>query len=872
MNESSRKGRKANGLDKYGIDTSLDGSLRRSKEKKTEKQKTKIGNEKIRNENVKKEMKNGRSRLAFTLDNSNRDCQVRITTTLVANYGPTKDCPFEVLPGDKVIARYRKGDNIKISRSDGLAGFVPVRICYLVAEESTIVQQDRNGSSRSVKSISPISPSCNGYENGKRGMKNSNLPLSQSPESSREQEIVKGREADLRLAPASTADIGCKKEVSKDESSDVQGNDCDSLARKVRRHEIRQLLKRETSVKLMSNAGKVNNGKKEALDSKKVLKPAEKNICPHEMGNALKNSNEVLRGLQNSCAVQSNNSNVSLNSSMDMKRQEKEKNLATSNNSIQREFSQKVPSGSNHSLNSLKSKGIVTNKQNMNLLNKENQQGDPKQRLGSIAVQVRTDNQSLCSYESSFKGSFSRLNGELSSAYNQLDGRFLYQRNDSPSTLTDSGMNELLFKIDHFNTGRRCSSLRGGANYAWLSNRQSNGYGDGCNPEFADNDRGLRHFAESGSAPASRVMSPSQWSFQHSLIMQEGGIAVDEKTTMFAMRDFKAVEKDELSLRKGERVTLMRKECEDWWWVLNKQGFGGLVPSFFLIPLLQPSQQSLSEILNDSSLSLSNSSYGGISSHFLPQMKRLENRRRTESMIHSSVENYPKPVGLMRSNTIGSDFRGHKGSRIDWRKVYNNEDALKGNSRLKEECMGGGNGSDAKSKEELLRRIRNEVVKDPMKDYMQKKTLSNENVHKISMLNGRKEAQYMNGVIQGSESYYERADKEEICNLRQRENANKHSESFTKNTQESRGKKELPSYDQCMHQISRDQMSISFTHSECSELCETPRILRRCRTFSGVASKKFKSNGNGNEEKSKIASEKGMKVNENTDDGLSTWC
>lgn len=857
MNGSSMQKREMNGLDKYGIDIELDGSLRRSKKKKKQKkskskdEKESIRKENMRKEDMRKEIKDERSRLAFLLDNSNADTPVRIITTLVSKYGVTRHCPFEVAAGENVIARYRKGDFINVIRTDGKSGFVPVRICFLVAEEAPVATNEPSRNSPSIKSNTPDNDDDKDID---EDMRDSQVSIVTKDEAEVVNEAEKG----------ATQMTNNNQEYDSEKKDQTKMNDyeCDSLARKVRRHEIRQLLKRETGQKIFDG--------KNDLDA--IHDVSQAAVTEHEHDNDSIREANVSNEQGNSTFVLQqkpieNGSNFSLNS---IKKNEPENRTSSklSLNSLQKET--RNNSGSRHSLNSLKSKSIVNQKQNGNLQAKGNCTGS--NQVLSSSQKLRFDNHSLNSYDGSLQEVYSRLNGDLTPDLDQRNGGFFYQRNNPP-LFNESRVDELLNE-NRFTLNRRSNSLRGGASYAWLPQSHLNGFGHGFSPRLIEDERALKYLAESISAPGSRIVSPSHLYRENSQLQNEVSM-VAEDSTMFAMRDFRAVEKDELSLRKGERVTLVKKDSEDWWWVVNNRGEEGLVPSYFLIPLLKPLQQGMGS-LYDSKLSI----------HSLPfeaqsYIQKLELERIAQERQHrSNIEYNERPNGLIRSNTIGSAASGYKGSKIDWRKLYNN-DVLKGHSRLKELAIGREGCNDVQSKEELLKRIRNDVMRDPTRDYIRKRSLSNESVHKINGKSPGVETRHMIEMIRNRELL----DK----NLSTRNDINSSMEVIRRDNHENINtaskqlscKMELPSYEQCMNRVPRDQSDDGVNHKEAafsakeSELFETPRVLRRRRTFSGGSSSRkmrFNANGTENEEKSKVAKNADVKENFDLDDGLSTWC
>ena len=866
-----------NDLDKYGIDIELDGSLRRSKKKKKKmlKQKSKMNGRMF-------EAKDERSRLAFILDNSNEESQVRINTTLVDKYGPTEHCHFDVVPGEKVVARYRKGDFINVIRSDGLAGFVPVKICFLVAEEHSVAMESRNGSSPSIKSSTPVSfgtSEC-GTNQG-----NSDLSLHKSPEPSDEPEIVDGREVNSGMEQVAKDEDGNDRRPTRNGLTETNDFECDSLARKVRMHEIRQLLKRDTSQKIFDS----NTNVKELVDGDKIsnneiAKEVDSKICKVDVDNRsiqkmpIYNQTALISSESQSLNLQ--NSNLSLNAKIEVKRSEHEKKTSSklSLNSIHSR-------GSQQSLNSLKSKHYSTTKPNMILQNKLRHVG--------INQPSRFDNHSLSSYDGSLQEIYSRLNGELFHNSPQPSGGFFYQRNN-PQFSNETRVHELLNE-NRFARERRCSSLRRGTNYAWLPQNHVSGYGHGYSPRLMDDERAWKYYAESVSAPGSRVMSPSL--YENSLQMNEGNILASE-TTLFAIRDFQAIEKEELSVRKGERVVLLKRESEDWCWVMNSRGEEGLVPSYFLIPLLKPSQQDVG-MFNDSMNDLVNSQYRIPLHHQKYQDFGQERRNQEQNVVHVGPERvgvervgvervgvgrvgaecdhqeHDKPNGLIRSNTIGSDSRGLKGSKIDWRKLYINESGPTGYGRSRQLNMAKGKNDDVKSKEELLKRIRNEVMKDPMKEYLRKRSLSNENMHKISTINDGAE-KGLSGTLRRRELLDDTRDLKHTPATTEKEVLKEYSENIAKSGKQNHCKIELPSYEQCIDHISRDhnitnQNNVSMQESD---MFETPRILRRRRTYSGGSNRKVRVNNGRNEDEEKLKNidKHEAKNDDDVDNGLSTWC
>ena len=844
------KDRERDNLDRHGID--LTGGLRRSKKKSKKLQKEKLkGNE--RNQKPV-EIQDERARLARMLDNSNEDSQVEIITTLVNSYGPTANCQFEVVPGEKVIARYRRGDFINVHRSAGESGFVPVRICFLVAEKTPTTWKDDHGSTPSIKSTSPI---CNGALESNANEEASNASLQTLSKTPLDGKVANETEvkADTNTAMMEDGKIENKPKSSLEEVNDFE---CDSLARKVKRHEIRQLLKRETSLKMLSSSNDIQELTNDLKPNQEVPGEVDDAACDvmndENAGLQIPNGNDSIASLLQTPSLQS--SNLSLNARIKNGVENKTSSKLSLDSIL------KETRGSQQSLSSLKSKKYPVAATNVSLQNKGSSIGlNP--RYFSELQQARFDTHSLSSYEGSLQEIHSRLNGDFHCNPPKPGDGFFYPLSNSPKFNEQRILD--LQNESPFHGNRRCSSLRRGPNYTWFPQSYLNGYGHG---RFVDGERAWKYFAESMSTPGSRVVSPSM--YENPRLIDESSKLVDE-TTMFALRDFQAVEKDEVSMRKGERVSLLRKESEDWWLVINNRGERGLVPSYFLIPLLQPSQYDMGM--------LNGSPYGFLSTQLLETLRNqpyrfMETERRVQDQdVRSGMEHerkgYGKSNGLTRSNTIGSDSRINKGSRIDWRKVYNNENGPRGLSRLKNLSIDREKIDDIQSKEELLNRIRNEVMKDPVKEYSRKKSLSNENMHKISMINEGTERPYQ-GPVRGRDLM----DKGLIMN--NRETMPKYSENITIPDRQHNSKIELPSYDECIEQISRDQRSDAAYTKELStsnsELFDTPRILRRRMTYTGGSTRKVKCNAADRDDEEKLTDEVAPKLESNSSDSISTWC
>ena len=825
-----------------------------------------------------------RSRLASILDRSNENSQVEIVTTLVDTFGPTENCHFEVVPGEKVIARYRRGDFINITRPDGEAGFVPVKICFLVAEKASFAVKERNGSTPSIKSnshastpsIKSSSPVCNSVN-----VISSNASLQKSLEPSLNPEIADEAECSS-AANAPTEEEG-EVENRPVPNSLMEANDseCDSLARRVKRHEIRQLLKREASQKILSS----NSSIQELADQRKpsreisversngVIHKTIDSETDHGLSHLSHDDKErekVQYGSQKVLLLPQTpilkNSNLSLNSRSDCAKDGSEKTGSRlSINSIQKDLR-----GSQRSLNSLRSKNYSLVARNMPPQSTVRHVG-LHPRYFTELQQARLDSHSISSYDGSLQEIYSSLNGDFAHFPPRPNEGFFYQTGSSPEfsgqRLIDL-QRELPVREPPFHRGRRCTSLRRGPNYAWFPQNHLNGFA-----RLADDERAWNYLAENTSARGPLFTSPFRHENSQGL---SDSSSLGNETAMFAMKDFQAVEEDELTMRKGERVSLVKKDSEDWWWVLNSRGERGLVPSYFLIPLLQPSRQD-SGVLSGPSYGLPNGMYID-PSHNVPY--NGTDRRMEELLARYGVESERRESeganGLTRSNTIGSDFRNNKGSRIDWRKVYNTENGPRGLSNLKDLNTTRENIDDVKAKEKLLQKIRNEVMMDPVKDFLKKKSLSNENMHKISIANEGTE-RYLQETLRRKDL----AEKIPAVNDRhatiETEDVPASSENVVTSQKLHTAERKPPSYDQCIDQLSRDQRSdaaIARASSNFnSELFETPRILRRRLTYSGGASRKVKFTDVGNDSKEGQTNDGNCAMPEGkSDDGISTWC
>ena len=787
------------------------------------------------------------------------------------------------MPGEKVIARYRRGDFINITRPDGEAGFVPVKICFLVAEKASLAMKERNGSIPSIKSNSHVStpsiksssPVCNGVN-----IKSSNVSLQKSLEPSLNPEIAD--EADCTSAAnGPTKEDGEVENRPIPNSLEANDSECDSLARRVKRHEIRQLLKREASQKMLSSNSSIQELPNQAKPSKEIstersddfsqiTNDSETDHGVSHMSNDDKERVKARCGSQRVLFLQQSpflqNSNLSLNSRSDSIKDGTEKTSSRlSINSIQRDAR-----GSQQSLSSLRSKNYSMPAKNMPSQSTARHVG-LHPRYFTELQQARLDSHSISSYDGSLQEIYSNLKGDFAPFPPRPNEGFFYQRGNSSEF---SGQRLIDLKLEPpvreppFHGGRRCTSLRRGPNYAWFPQNHVNGFA-----RLADDERAWNYLPASMSARGPLFNSPFRYENSQGMIDSS---SLSNETVMFAMRDFQAVEEDELTLRKGERVSLVKKDSEDWWWVLNSRGERGLVPSYFLIPLLQPSRQD-SGVLSGSSYGLPNEISIDLS-HNLPYYGT--DRRMQELMARYGVENERRESertnGLTRSNTIGSDFRNSKGSRIDWRKVYNTENGPRGLSNLKDLNPTRENIDDVKSKEELLQKIRSEVMMDPMKDVLKKKSLSNENMHKVSMLNEGTE-RYLQETLRRRDVIEKKLTVNDSHATIETEDVSASSENVALSQKPHTTQRKPPSYDQCIDQLSRDERSDAaiarVTTNLTSELFETPRILRRRLTNSGGASRKVRFTAVGNDcKEGQTNDDNCAEPHAKSDDGISTWC
>ena len=830
-----------NRLDKYGIDVNLDGSLRRSKKKK---KKLHIMKPKLHEKQSKSpERKDERFRLASILDNATADAPVQIITSLVDDYGPTtQNSGFQVKVGDKVIALYRQGAFVFVKRFDGLSGFVPVQLCFLVGEYDSRYATERLFPSETglVANGTVMNPdSCPEHLNEPRE------PLKDITDSQLELE-ENSKQTTLVTVTAN--------EIS-GESNDYE---CDSLARKVQKHEIRQLLKQETDVQisLSSNKeleGNISLGSQTSLQKTNLLPPELENVSSED------SSQEAFDKKQDCVALTKDSSKglflpqqppvgPSINGGSSSSRSNSKLSLIEKN-------------GSQHSLNSLKSKllrpafpqehvKIQPNglRHNGNIESMMQLQKVPHISMhenssqGTLnSMRSHFDNQSLSSYDGSTQDIFAKRNENFSRYGQNYPALGNFYENGKPPGSIESRIHELL-RENQFIRNRRCSSLRKTGQHGGYGRDHSHGYGHGYSPALAADERSWRIYAESISAPGSRVMSPSEFGYQFSPTCN-GSLeerSAFEDRFMFALRDFRSMEKDDVNLRKGERVIVLRSDSESWWWVRNSNGDEGFVPSQFLIPLLKPTKLDFGSS-SDFSTKSSVSSYG--EKRCSDEVDASKNRdmhpaKPTPYQERLTLVGNSSPSRLVRANTLGSETRGKRGVKVDWTKMYNTGNGHIELSKLKI-LNGYKNGEEVESKEALLRKIRSEVQRDPMSPLAANgRARSKENINRVNVRS--LDMNKTSSVTENGPALKSRTPQEVSQSHERKSNAVKPVDVGLKY----KTRPDLPSYEQCVDQIKREEfLEGQFSGSngdvtQESALFSTPRVLRRRRTYSGTLNNK----------------------------------
>eukprot|EP00112_Aurelia_sp_Birch-Aquarium-sp1_P006702 Seg1734.4 transcript_id=Seg1734.4/GoldUCD/mRNA.D3Y31 product="Transmembrane 9 superfamily member 1" protein_id=Seg1734.4/GoldUCD/D3Y31 len=977
-------------LDKYGIDIALDGSLRRSKKKKkkSQKQKSRINEE--RNEIEKDE----RAELASILDSASAKSPVRIITTLVDRYGPSKRDDFEVQRGDQVVALFRQGDFVVVERADGVSGLVPVQICFLVGHERfcNVNKERSNGAADDTVDKGQLNGDVqNGdssIRNGKEAVVLGNHTVAV------EQQLRASNEAERETEVASVGNLAVNDDNQhststltrpRDRVSNMDQTESDSLARRIKRHEIRQLLKQDTQEKMTGSAlsnqnsscadetndasqqdlvvskqslnklgigsqsslGTVNNTNRSILKSMNGAASQSDGITKGINGEDVSNDGQTARnGSSRSSLNAMMKSQESLKSQHTVSRQSLNRSTSSRENllaeklnsqqslnstkAVQRNGFAAQNGGSQQSLNSLRSNSSLTNQRELYHHIQEHFNGDTRSQNGMNLS--REDERSLNSFNGSLQELYHRDLLERSLlARKELDARprqelqnggYFYQGNNEPSMFTEARIRELLSRPEprnHQIGSRRCSSLRKSPKYTWMPPPEINGF---SHELLTDEERAMQLYSRSISAPGSRVMSPDDM--------------VTPDTILFALRDFQSTEKDDLGLRRGERVLVVRRDSEGWWWVRNCRGEEGFVPSNYLIPLLKPWEHGLTTTSNSSSKSSllevrSPSSYSDRPRNFeadimesyarkqrqavqmsAMKLKELQAKQRSNCLVRSNTVGAhtigAHSTGFMRANTVGSQANAVRGQKIDWSKFYNvgNGSLARGNGTRER--------SDVESKEALLQRIRNEVEQDPVKGYLRsngrsssnenmhsvsvkneptkqngvypevsKRTLSNEHLYSIKMQNGDEPRNHF--VTNGDG--YDTIVRKKVSNKIPIPNGQSATNGVSHHAQSS-AKLQLPSYSECVQSMSPDQShdQCNSNHSDSQQdnaeisnsesvLYETPRVLRRRRTYSGASNKKVRyqsqSTFDNETEGTSNDCEAETKAT-NVDDGLSTWC
>ncbi|XP_065062613.1 uncharacterized protein LOC135689355 [Rhopilema esculentum] len=839
-----------NRLDKYGIDVTLDGSLRRSKKKK---KKLHIMKPKLHEKQSKSpERKDERFRLASILDNATPDSPVQIITSLVDDYMPTtENSGFQVKVGDKVLALYRQGAFVFVKRFDGLSGFVPVQLCFLVGEYDSRYANEKLFPSESglVANGAVMNPdNCPEHQNEPRE------PLKDITDSQLE---LEEHSKQKKLVTVTANEIGVE----------LNDYECDSLARKVQKHEIRQLLKQETGlqISLSSNKeleGNIGLGSQTSLQKTNPLPPELENVSSED------SSQEAFDKKQETFDKKALTKDFS--KGLILPQQPPVGPFVNGGSSSSRSNSKLSlieKNGSQHSLNSHKSKlirpafsqehakihpnglrhnGNIESMMQMQMVPHISMHENSSQ--GTLnSIRAHFDNQSLSSYDGSIQDIFAKRN-ENSSKYGQnYPALGHFYENGKPSGSIESRIHELL-RENQFIRNRRCSSLRKTGQHGGYGRDHSHGYGHGYSPALAADERSWRIYAESISAPGSRVMSPSEFGYQFSPTCNgsfEERSAFEDRF-MFALRDFRSMEKDDVNLRKGERVLVLRSDSESWWWVRNSNGDEGFVPSQFLIPLLKPTKLDFGST-SDFSTKSSVSSYGekrGSDEVDASKNRDMHPAKPTSYQERLTLIGNNSSSRLVRANTLGSETRGKRGVKVDWTKMYNTGNGHAELSKLKN-LNGYKNGEEVESKEALLRKIRSEVQRDPMSPLVANgRARSNENINRVNVrsldMNKALNVSNHKRVTENGPALKSRVPQEVSQSYERKSNAVKPVDVDRK----CKAKPDLPSYEQCVDQIKREEFlegQLSGSNGDVTQdsaLFSTPRVLRRRRTYSGTLNNK----------------------------------
>ncbi len=822
--------RNSNGkpLDKYGIDTALDGSLRRSKKKKKKQQNAKPKVSRGRTREHQQEAID-RSRLAPMLDNATVQSPVCISVRLVHDFVSSGNRDFKVLQGETVIARFRRNENVFVQCFNGTYGFVPARFCYLLDVYPMTKFLDVNLAEllRPVEDRIHCDEISTNMERAEVKNCDDNVDecLLATEEQNPEQQMAGNKEND---AAAIEMDSPQQTQPQTFDLQSQELNESDSLARRIKKHEIRQLLKRETSKKISNDnstlpIGPFNN--QEARDAPK-----------EPIRSDLEISDNLIR--QNSVECD---------------------NKIVSNGGL--------PASLRSSISSLQNQSVT----GVNRMLRPIDCNSGKLQNGHVhPIDINMKVMQPALYEEDLVSNVLPSNGYF---YNEPT-EAMYTETEIQKIVDGRPRQYIL-------SNRRCTSLRKVPNVQMKPPARANslrypsyGYENGVYPRemIASsngslprtpgrfqvlNPNGLQHDDVTDTISINSLHSLNgSLHLNNSVQSVNGSLRFDNSIqsancTVIAVRDFLSSSRDDLSFAKGERLLVIRKDSEGWWWVRNSKGQEGFAPCQFMAPI---------EKIN------------GVRES--PGPKRMPYIEDNISDGLSDRENH-----ALNSSLVSLETQKLLESRLDWQRIYSKESgrlavvmpSLRSNIEEEKDT------SSVESKEELLKRIRSEIDRDPVRSHPKVNSMKNANFDE----NYNDE---MGNISMDEKGYYRNM--EEI-------NKNK--------VYRSSVKLKLPSYTDYIVNKSNlnghdDSDSHSFYSSSFSDVSNldgsvydtpTPRALRRRKTYSGTSNKKvrFSQSGNGVEvTSSEIPSmqcyiEKDVENSAEMDEHiskiqteLSTWC
>eukprot|EP00794_Sanderia_malayensis_P011976 gene11976-13213_t len=770
--------------DKYGVNLNVDGSLRKSKKKRKKKKKQHSAKPKavVQQRKASRDIQHQpevveRSRLPLMLDTATIQSPVCISVRLVHDFVSNENKDFRVLQGETVIARFRKKENVFVQCFNGTYGFVPARFCYLVDVYPITEFLDVN-----------LVELVNSLQDGKRHTEVSKDAEEDSRSISNEVKDC-GEQRVGGIVESKVVDADVSHQVEADPIGLREQDESDTLLRRIKKHEIRQLMKREIGKKILAdNAASIPIVSSESNNpTGQVQEPirGEEDVAGDLIGQKSAESGASVKVMHNggiSTPIHSSLSSIQKNSN------------EMSTNRVIDSVAQDIPKPQGNSD-----------------VNSDINGSDIDMRA---ANGVQTEMYRNSKIDENHHGVL-RRNGYF---YNR-DDEAVYSEAEAQRTIDDQSRHYIL-------SNRRCTSLRkittsgpGKFPTRTYSMRYPSSYG-------CDSRGSPMTTSFNGSLPRTpgsiQYLSPNAHNYDDisdtlsinsiqsncscNSIQYGGGNQV-----VIGVHDFISPSRDDLSFAKGERLFVIRKDSEGWWWVRNGRGQEGFVPSRFIAAVEQ---------INS----------GGRVINLLPP---LLSRRRTgiEEELVDGCSDREDPRNLVQSGLVSPETRKLLENRLDWQRLYCRENSRLAvvmpnlRSKFEEED----DRSSIESKEELLKRIRSEIERDPVSSYAKFR----------SKMPTMKETSDQDILGAGFDDKSYGNMKENDMNV-----ANK-----------GRVRLKLPSYTEYVERKSRlyggndDYDNQSFQSSSFSDVSnldgtksETPRALRRRKTYSGTSNKKVRFN------------------------------